>query len=50
MGSSLEFAPPLRRQALTERGYTIVRTLGNQENDLKGGYAEQSFKLHTPVT
>jgi acid phosphatase len=46
--SAAEFKVPERRK-LTEQGYTIVLTMGDQESDLKGGYAERTFKLPNPV-
>jgi predicted secreted acid phosphatase len=46
--SAADFKAPERRK-LTEQGYTIVLTMGDQESDLKGGYAERAFKLPNPV-
>ncbi|MFI5182894.1 MAG: HAD family acid phosphatase [Vicinamibacteria bacterium] len=46
--SAADFKVPERRK-LTEEGYTILFTIGDQESDLKGGYAEQTFKLPNPV-
>jgi hypothetical protein len=37
------------RRKLTEQGYTILLSLGDQESDLLGGYAERTFKLPNPV-
>ena len=37
------------RQKIAEQGYTILLNLGDQESDLKGGYAERTFKLPNPV-
>ena len=34
---------------LTEAGYTIVLSMGDQQSDLDGGYAERTFKLPNPV-
>lgn len=36
------------RKMLTAKGYTIVLNIGDQHSDLKGGYAENSFKLPNP--
>jgi len=46
--SVADFKVPERRK-ITEQGYTIILNLGDQESDLKGGYAERSFKLPNPV-
>ena len=46
--SAVDFKAPERRK-LAERGYTIVLSMGDQESDLKGGYAERVFKLPNPV-
>ena len=35
---------------VAERGYTILLTLGDQESDLKGGYAEWTFSSRSPST
>ena len=37
------------RRKIAEQGYTILLNLGDQESDLKGGYAERTFKLPNPV-
>ena len=37
------------RKKLTEQGYTIVLNMGDQDSDLKGGFAERTFKLPNPV-
>jgi acid phosphatase len=37
------------RKKITEQGYTIILNLGDQESDLKGGFAERTFKLPNPV-
>ena len=37
------------RRKIAEQGYTILLNLGDQESDLKGGYAERAFKLPNPV-
>ena len=36
------------RRSLAEQGYIIVLNVGDQESDLVGGYAEQTFKLPNP--
>ncbi len=36
------------RKLITEQGYTIIATIGDQCSDLKGGYAEKGFKLPNP--
>jgi predicted secreted acid phosphatase len=46
--SAVDFKAPERRK-LTEQGYTIVLSLGDQQSDLTGGYAERTFKLPNPV-
>jgi hypothetical protein len=37
------------RRALYREGYTIVANLGDQESDLRGGYAERTFKVPDPL-
>jgi predicted secreted acid phosphatase len=46
--SAVDFKSPERRK-IAERGYTILLTMGDQESDLKGGYAERTFRLPNPV-
>jgi pimeloyl-ACP methyl ester carboxylesterase len=46
--SAADFKAPERRK-LTDQGYTIVLSLGDQDSDLIGGYAEKTFKLPNPV-
>ena len=46
--SAVDFKAPERRK-LTEAGYTIVLSMGDQQSDLDGGYAERTFKLPNPV-
>src|SRR6516225_1236562 len=46
--SAADFKAPERRK-ITEQGYTIVLSLGDQESDLKGGDAQRTFKLPNPV-
>jgi len=36
------------REAITDDGYIIVVNLGDQDSDLKGGYAERAFKYPNP--
>jgi acid phosphatase len=46
--SAADFKAPERRK-IVERGYTILFTMGDQQSDLNGGYAERTFKLPNPV-
>lgn len=46
--SAVDFKAPERRQ-ITEQGYTILLSLGDQASDLEGGFAERTFKLPNPV-
>jgi predicted secreted acid phosphatase len=46
--SATDFKAPERRK-ITERGFTILVNMGDQDSDLKGGYAERTFKLPNPV-
>lgn len=43
-----DFKAPERRK-IAEQGYTIVLSMGDQDSDLTGGYAERTFKLPNPV-
>jgi predicted secreted acid phosphatase len=36
------------RAAITHQGYRIIATIGDQNSDLRGGYAEAGFKLPNP--
>jgi predicted secreted acid phosphatase len=36
------------RKAIAEQGYDIVLNMGDQESDLRGGYADKTFKLPNP--
>ena len=36
------------RQAIADQGYRIVLNIGDQESDLKGGFAERRYKLPNP--
>jgi acid phosphatase len=46
--SAVDFKAPARRR-IVEQGYTILLTIGDQESDLAGGFAERGFKLPNPV-
>jgi acid phosphatase len=46
--SAVDFKAAERRK-LAERGYTILLSMGDQQSDLDGGYAEKTFKLPNPV-
>lgn len=46
--SASDFKAPERKK-LTEQGWTILLTMGDQWSDLSGGYAEKTFKLPNPV-
>jgi acid phosphatase len=46
--SAVDFKAPERKR-IADRGYTIILSMGDQESDLKGGYAERVFKLPNPV-
>jgi acid phosphatase len=46
--SAADFKAPERRR-LSEQGYTILLSLGDQQSDLSGGFAERTFKLPNPV-
>lgn len=43
-----QFKAPIR-QRLAAEGYTIILTMGDQQSDLDGGYAERTFRLPNPV-
>lgn len=43
-----QFKMPIR-QRLAAEGYTIILTMGDQQSDLDGGYAERTFRLPNPV-
>ncbi|MEO8604723.1 MAG: HAD family acid phosphatase [bacterium] len=45
---SEEFKVPERRR-IAAQGYTILFTLGDQQSDLSGGFAERTYKLPNPV-
>jgi predicted secreted acid phosphatase len=46
--SAADFKAPERRK-LEEQGYTVLLSIGDQQSDLAGGYAERTFKLPNPV-
>lgn len=46
--SAADFKAPERRK-IAEQGYSIILNMGDQDSDLRGGYAEQTFKLPNPV-
>ena len=46
--SAVDFKAPERRR-IQDQGYTIVLSMGDQDSDLAGGYAERTFKLPNPV-
>ncbi len=46
--SAADFKAPECRK-ISEQGYTIVLSIGDQDSDLAGGYAERTFKLPNPV-
>jgi len=46
--SAIDFKAPERRK-IAEQGYPIILSMGDQESDLTGGYAEKTFKLPNPV-
>jgi acid phosphatase len=46
--SAVDFKAPVRKQ-ITERGFTIIANIGDQDSDLNGGFSERTFKLPNPV-
>jgi hypothetical protein len=36
------------RKQLAEKGYDIILNIGDQQSDLRGGYADETFKLSNP--
>lgn len=36
------------RQKIAQQGYTIIASIGDQNSDLQGGFAEKTFKLPNP--
>lgn len=45
--SIINFKSSTRAQ-IAQKGYTIIASIGDQESDLSGGYAEKGFKLPNP--
>jgi len=46
--SAAKFKAPAR-QAIAAQGFSIVLSMGDQQSDLDGGFAERTFKLPNPV-
>jgi acid phosphatase len=46
--SAVDFKVPARKR-IADQGYTILLSMGDQQSDLDGGYAERTFKLPNPV-
>jgi len=46
--SAADFKAP-ERHKLADQGFTVLLSLGDQQSDLTGGYAERTFKLPNPV-
>jgi acid phosphatase len=46
--SAVDFKAPERKR-IAGQGYTILLSLGDQQSDLDGGFAERTFKLPNPV-
>lgn len=46
--SAVDFKAPERKK-IQDAGYTILFTMGDQQSDLDGGFAEKTFKLPNPV-
>ena len=46
-GTSAAFKTAVRKK-LAAAGWTIIANIGDQDSDLVGGYAEQTFKLPSP--
>lgn len=44
---AVEFKTGVRKK-LTEEGYTVVASFGDQDSDIQGGYLERGFKLPNP--
>ncbi|ARG98064.1 HAD family acid phosphatase [Legionella micdadei] len=36
------------RKSITNQGYTVIASIGDQYSDLQGGYAQRGFKLPNP--
>jgi predicted secreted acid phosphatase len=46
--SATDFKAPVRKR-IAGQGFTILVNMGDQESDLRGGFAERTFKLPNPV-
>ncbi len=46
--SAADFKAPERKR-IAEQGYAILLSMGDQQSDLEGGFAERPFKLPNPV-
>jgi predicted secreted acid phosphatase len=46
--SAVDFKAPERKK-IADRGFTILLSMGDQDSDLRGGYAERTFKLPNPI-
>lgn len=46
--SATDFKAPVRKR-IAGQGFTILANMGDQESDLRGGFAERIFKLPNPV-
>ncbi len=46
--SSIAVFKTRTRKIITRQGYTIIASIGDQNSDLTGGYAEKTFKLPNP--
>ena len=46
--SAVDFKAPERKR-IAGQGYTILLSMGDQQSDLDGGFAERTFKLPNPV-
>ncbi len=46
--SAVDFKAPERKR-IQDEGYTILLSMGDQQSDLDGGFAEKTFKLPNPV-
>jgi hypothetical protein len=47
-GSVSDYKSGARKAIADDRHYTIIANVGDQESDLRGGYAEKTFKLPNP--
>lgn len=46
--SVIPYKASIRKLISEEQGYVIIATIGDQQSDLEGGYAEKKFKLPNP--